>query len=195
MSIPWTDLDCDKCGFHGDDSVVLGNSRYVDGDCEIRLRKTLGWCSNCKEFVPIEHFEDNEEVAAEIEKILDGVKVRTKKRLSISLFGNRRKERLNRLEELPGLIKRLVLIEKRKGREKCLHCGSVNVSRFDGDYSQIDPYRPDGKSVHTGYLHPGCGGEILATASPMRFFNTFEAKLYSINGDRIEGQVHLSSDL
>ena len=188
MSFPFTNLECDKCGFRGSDGVVYGVFRYVAGDSEIPIRRTLGWCSDCRKFAAIEDFNDKEEVVAEIAKIQNELRTNTQKRLSISLFSNRHKQRLNRLEQLPGLIKRLALIEKRKGREKCLSCGSDNVSRFDGGYSQIDPFASDQDAIHTGYMHPGCGGEFLATASPMRFFIKYEAKFYSVDGDRIERQ-------
>jgi len=187
--MPTTDLECDKCGFQGGSGVLHGDFRYVDGECEIPLDRTLGWCADCQEFVPIEQFDDIEEVAAEIERVLYEMSIIEKKWLPVSLFSNRRKQRLARLEQLAGLTKRLALIERRKGHEKCLSCGSVNVSRFDGDYSEIDSFKYSQKIIHTGYLHPGCGGEILATLCPMRFSIIFEPKCYSVNGDRIEGQA------
>jgi uncharacterized Zn finger protein (UPF0148 family) len=152
VSIPGIDLDCDKCGYQGGDSVVWGDFRYVDGECEIPLNRTLGWCANCQALVAIEDFSDREEVAAEIEKILDEVSIVEKKWRSISLFSNRRKQRLARLEQLAGVTKRHALIERRKGHEKCLSCGSVNVSRFEGDYSQIDSFTYSQKIIHTGYF-------------------------------------------
>lgn len=194
VSIPFTNLECDKCGFQGGNGVVYGDFRYVDGDSEILLERTLGWCSDCQGFVAVEQFDDREEVAAKIEKIQDEVRIGKNKRPSFSLFNKRPKQPLDRRDQLPGLFRRLALIEKRKGQEKCLHCGSVNVSQFDGDYSQVDPFASEQETIHTGYFHPGCGGEILATASTMRFFIKYQPKFYSVDGYRIEGERHPSSD-
>jgi hypothetical protein len=194
VSIPFTTLECDKCGFQGGDGLVNGDFRYVDGHFEMPVRRTLGWCSDCQSFAPIEDFNDKEEVTTEIQKIIEESKIPTRKRLSFSLFSKPRNKRVNRFSEIPALNKRLALIEKRQGHEKCLHCGSVNVSRFDGDYSEIDTFTYSQKIIHTGYFHPGCGGEILATASPMRFFIKYEPKFYSVDGYRIEGEAHQPSD-
>jgi hypothetical protein len=41
-------------------------------------------------------------------------------------------------------------------------------------------------TVHPGFFHPGCG-EFLASISPMRFHRIFEPRLYSVDGERLDG--------
>ena len=185
MSIPFTNLECEKCGFQSGDGVIYGDFRYVDGDSEIPVKRILGWCYDCQKFAAIEDFGDKEEVSAEIEKIQDELRAGISKRLPIPFFRSRQQQLPDRLEQLPELIRRLVLIERRKGHEKCLACGSKNVSPFDGNYSQIDPFGSDQENIRTGHIHPGCGGEFLGAISSMRFFVKYEAKFYSIDGDRV----------
>jgi hypothetical protein len=54
-----------------------------------------------------------------------------------------------------ALIAQLALAGERNGSERCLECGSVNVERFDGNYSELDPYGTEGATIHTGFFHPG----------------------------------------
>jgi len=184
--MPSTDLVCDKCGFKGSNTVMWGNFRYVEGGHEIPLSRILGWCVDCSDFVAMEDFSTNDDIVAEIEKTLDALKVRTKRWGSFSLLKSTRKDRLAEVERLSGLIAHLALIGERKGMERCLHCGSVNVERFDGTYSKPNSYASKGTTDNTGFYHPGCGGEFLASISPMRFNVIFEPRFYSLNGDRLD---------
>ncbi len=184
--MPSTDLVCDKCGFQGSTAAVWGDFRYIEGGREIPLTRTLGWCADCCNFVPMEDFAIKDELSAEIERILHPISVRTKRWASFSLLKRTREHRLNELERLSGLIAHLALIGERNGSERCLQCGSVNVERFDGNFLELDPYGTDGATIHTGFFHPGCGGEFLASVSPMRFNVIFEPKFYLVDGERID---------
>jgi hypothetical protein len=182
MSMPSTDLVCSKCEFKGSDAVVWGDFRYIKGGLEIDLSRTLGWCSDCSDFVPVEDFDIRDELLSDIDEALEAISVRAKRWFSFSLLGRTRKDRLNEIERLSALIALLALVGERKGMERCLQCGSVNVIRFDGDYSDLDPYSSDKTPMHTGFSHPVCGGEFMASINPMRFHYIFEPRLYSING-------------
>ena len=187
MSMPSTDLVCNKCGFSGSDDVVWGDFRYVEGDREIPLSRTLGWCADCSDFAPIEDFAIKDRLLAEIERTLRSIKVRTKRWASFSLLKSTRKDRLDELERLSALIGHLALIGERNGSERCLQCGSVNVERFDGNYSELDSFGSDERTINTGFYHPGCGGEFLASVNPARFSIIFHPKFYSMDGYRLDG--------
>jgi hypothetical protein len=187
MSMPSTDLVCDKCGFQGSDDVVWGDFRYVEGDREIPLNRTLGWCADCSDFVPIEDFAIRDELMSDIDEAMDAIKVRAKRWALFSLLD--RKGRLNEIERLSALIALLTLVEERSGSERCLHCGSVNVVRFDGDYSGLAQYASKETTVNTDFLHPGCGGEFLASVNPIRLNMIFEPRLFSVDGYRFDRQI------
>jgi len=100
MSMPSVDLTCNQCGFQGSAAVVWGDFRYVEGDREIPVSRTLGWCSDCSNFVPMEDFAIKDELLAEIERILHPISVRTKRWASFYLLKRTRQDRLNELERL-----------------------------------------------------------------------------------------------
>ncbi|MCX2983416.1 hypothetical protein EYC98_21360 [Halieaceae bacterium IMCC14734] len=185
--MPSTDLICDKCGFQGSDDVVWGDFRYIKDGLEIDLSRTLGWCADCSDFVPMEDFAVKDKLLSDIDEALEAIKVRTKRWALFSLLN--RKDRLDELERLSALIAQLALIGERKGCERCLQCGSVNVERFDGDYSGLAQYASKETTVNTGFLHPGCGGEFMASINPMRFHCIFEPRLFSVNGHRLDHQI------
>ncbi|EEB77579.1 hypothetical protein GPB2148_1312 [marine gamma proteobacterium HTCC2148] len=183
--MPSTNLVCDKCGFQGSAAVVWGDFRYVDGDREIPVSRTLGWCADCSNFVPMEDFAVKDELLSEIDETLKPLTVRAKRWASFSLFRRTRQDRLDEVERLAALIAYLALIGERKGSERCLQCGSVNVEQFNGNYSDLDPYSSNQTAIHTGFFHPGCGGEFLASINPIRFHLRFEPKFYSADGYRL----------
>jgi hypothetical protein len=123
---------------------------------------------------------------SDIDKALDAINDRTKRWFSFTLLARTRKDRLDELQRLSALIALLALIGERHGMERCLHCGSVNVVRFDGDYSGLAPYASKEITVNTGFSHPGCGGEFMASINPMRFHHIFEPRLYSVDGYRLD---------
>jgi hypothetical protein len=187
--MPSTDLTCNQCGFQGTAAVLWGDFRYVEGGREIPLSRTLGWCTSCSDFVPMEDFSIKDELLGEIDEAMDAIKVRTKRWVSFPLLGRTRKDRQDELERLSALIAHLALIGERNGSERCLHCGSTSVQRFDGDYSEPDSYASKGTTVNTGFLHPGCGGEFLASINPLRLNLIFEPRLYSVEGHGLDRQT------
>ena len=186
MSMPSTDLVCNKCDFRGSNAVVWGDFRYVVDGREIPLERRLGWCTDCSNFVPMEDFSIKDELLVQSEGILESMRIRTKRWASFLMLGSTRQDRLNELERLSGLIDQLALIGKRNGSERCLKCGSANVERFSGIYAGLHPYSSDQEAIQTGFLHPGCGGEFLASTCPIRFHLRFDPKFYSVDGYRLD---------
>jgi hypothetical protein len=76
---------------------------------------------------------------------------------------------------------------RRKGTERCLECGSSDVKAFDGDVNITlsDDSVFEG-SNKTGFIHPGCGGELVARGSGARFNIARETRIYTPHGDFVE---------
>jgi hypothetical protein len=189
MSVPSTDLVCSKCESKGSDAGVQSDFRYVEGSREIPLSRTLGWCADCCDFVPTKDFAVKDELLSEIDEALRPIIVRAKGWTSFALLGRTRKRRMNAIDMLSGLIANQALIGERKGMEKCLHCGSVNVERFDRSYSKSDSYAAKSATENTGFFHTGCGGESLASGNPVRLNMIFEPRLYSVDGHRLDRET------
>ena len=184
MSMPSINLDCEKCDFHGSTSTVWGDFKYIENKNEFHLTRTLGWCFDCQRFVPIEDFSNIDEVIAEIGTLTAELKSDYEKWLSFLFSIFTRKHTIGRVDEISDLAKRLSLIRQRKGSEKCLACGSSNIKPFDGDYSlefEVMEGLVQG-SKRTGFTHPDCGGEIIASSSGMRLNMRFSPRYYNFDG-------------
>lgn len=190
MSVPHIDLTCNKCGEGSSPGQLNKHRVYLDGDVEIPVYSTLAWCEHCATLRPVEHFNDTVWTQEEIDEI-DAELVQLTdtwfKRLSIRLFNSNRGHREWLDERRTALTHRLALIEERRGDEACLICGSRDLKPFTGDYSLElgDTFAYVG-SKPTGFIHPGCGGEFIATGSDIRFHFARITYCYSPDGEFIE---------
>lgn len=189
MSVPHIDLTCNKCGEGSSPGQLNKHRVYLDGDVEIPVYSTLAWCEHCAALRPVEHFNDTVWTQEEIDEI-DAELVQLTdtwfKRLSIRLFNSNRGHREWLDERRTALTHRLALIEERRGDEACLICGSRDLKPFTGDYSLElgDTFAYVG-SKPTGFIHPGCGGEFIATGSDIRFHFARITYCYSLDGTLI----------
>ena len=181
MSMPSIHLDCAECDFHGCTSVTWGLYSYLVNNEEIPVNRVLGWCSDCDSFQPIECF-DPEESFQEIVKSRDQLK-RFQSSLIMQILNRTRRNQIQYYQdEINRHALNLYMISKRKGTEKCLTCGSSDTIKFDGDYSlEYESGLYQGVK-RTGFIHPKCGGEFIATPNPMRYHMRFTPKYYDING-------------
>jgi len=189
MSVPHIDLTCNKCG-EGWSPLQLNKDRvYLDDDVEVPLYSTLGWCEDCAALRPVEHFHDTAWTQEEINEIDAELAQLTNtwfKRLTVRLFNSNSGHREWLEERRTALMHRLVLIEKRCGDEACLTCGSRHLQPFTGDYSlELDDTFAYVGSKPTGFIHPGCGGEFIATGSDIRFHFARIKYCYSSDGTLI----------
>jgi len=181
MSMPSIDLDCAKCGFHGSSSVVWGQFFYLLDGYQIPLNRHLGWCHDCESFKPIEYF-DPDGCFRKIIEAREELK-RFKTCSLMQVFSKSRRDLVKHYQEkIDKHILMLHLISKRTNTEKCLDCGSTHASPFDGDYSlTFESFQYHGVK-QTGFIHPGCGGEFIATPNPMRFHRSFTPQYYNFDG-------------
>ncbi len=185
MSMPSIILKCDKCDYSSSDMVLWGPLLYLIDGREISMNRQLGWCHECRGLKPIEHFKPDEYLAKIKECQEELNKLQSKPfRLFFSISKRYRAKYYREDIEEQSLV--LHISSKRQGTEKCLACSSDKVVPFDGDYS----LEYDGAALYlgekrTGFQHPECGGEFIATPNPIRFNVAFTPKHYDINGIRI----------
>lgn len=182
MSVPSKILTCDKCGLRSPMSRSSGNFKYLIGRNEVTVSSALGWCHDCNDFQAIEHFD----AERHWDEILECRKEIA--RLESLLFPWK-KRRLIRYQQaqIEASTQMLYVFAKRKGTEKCLECGSTHVVPFDGDCSlklDLGAYVYIGEKS-TGFFHPGCGGEFVATPSKVRLNTRFNPTFYDIEGNRL----------
>jgi hypothetical protein len=190
VSVPTNTLECESCGYTGGTGVVFGAFRYVVADREYAINRTLGWCSACDGFVPIEQFSDEIVALTRLENSIAEVSRYFSRTVMLCLTKSARFRRDSLFDDLSDTAFRLRLGKDRRGTEKCLRCGSqkvvpVNCSLFPEDY-----YEENDTKTAIGFTHPGCGGQILASTCPYRFNRVFEPEYFSINGYRLAGELN-----
>ena len=186
MSMPSIHLDCEVCNHHSSSSITWGDYKYqIDTDL-ISIDRRLGWCFVCDTFVPIESFEP-EDYLKEIHELQKSIE-KLENNLILSFLSSRRKKDSKYFkEQINKNILSLYIAAKRIGTEKCLTCGSQETELFNGDYSLSYENGNYQGSKRTGFKHPGCGGEFIATPNPIRYHMRFTPQLYDINGYRVNG--------
>ncbi|MBY4678317.1 hypothetical protein [Marinobacterium arenosum] len=190
MSVPHINLTCNKCGEGWSPAQLNKHRVYLDSDVEVPVYSTLGWCETCAALRPVEHFEDSPRTQQELEGIDAELAQLTNtwiKRLFMRTFNSHQGHREWLEERRKSLIQRLVIIEKRRGDEACLVCGSRRLQSFTGDYSlETDGTFSYVGSKPSGFIHPGCDGEFIATGSDIRFHFARITYCYSPEGELIE---------
>ena len=178
MSMPSVLLKCEKCEFSGCTAVNWGEHTYIEDDKEIAVSNILGWCANCSRFVPVEDFDDEEEVIADLEQAIKIVSASIQKRLVVCISKRARNYRDGMLDSLHALTRKLSLIRERKGTEKCLCCGSMSITRVDG----VSRSKGRQEKWRTGFVHPDCGGEFLAKPNPIWLHPVLTPNYYTTDG-------------
>ncbi|NOH79499.1 hypothetical protein F0231_07060 [Vibrio sp. RE86] len=182
MSVPSTILTCDRCGFSSSTSRGSGNYKYLIEGKEVYVSKMLGWCQDCNNFQAIEHFDADRpwneiiECREEIERL----------KSRYLPWKNRRYIRYQQ-DTIEQNTQLLYVFAKRKGSEKCLTCGSQKIIPFDGDCSlklDAEAYVYTGEKP-TGFKHPGCGGEFVATPAEVRLSLRRATVYYDIAGNKL----------
>jgi hypothetical protein len=202
MSIASINFDCNKCDYSSSNLSLYNNYKYVIGGSTVKyLSCKLGWCNNCKGIVAVEDFGDCNTDYEEIRDLADY--------LISGYNGNRvitsddfKEDCLDKLHKILELNEHIRFRNLRKDTEKCLSCGSEDILPFNADYkleynSWLRQYLGKKK---TGFLHPNCGGEIIASGSGHCYALSRNPKYYNWNGiqdDMYEksSQVHKSLGL
>ena len=180
------DLKCEKCGHQSDSSVVWGEFVYLDGDEELLINRRLSWCYDCDNFVPAEDFEDINKLISESKSNLEVILNDLLKPFRL-LFRKNSKEHLkSKVDKVGQNLKRFEIISNRRGTERCLHCGSMNIERNEIEYKLNSEHGDKIDLQYTLFFHPKCGGEYIATRSPMMINTNPPKRIYNMNGKLIK---------
>lgn len=203
MSVPATDITCDRCDYSGSTGVCFGIFKYQTPFGSISLPRTLGWCNSCESVAPIEdtdqaaRFKSLKDDVADLESSLaeEIEKAKRSKPFLRRLFSNHQpdNEAIRTIRvSLDNLSQELVspsalasyLISM--GDAHCLSCGSSDVFRFPGLPAGLDDFYSEQRVPKAiGIQHPGCGGEMYAATSEVRINRRFSERLYTLYGERI----------
>jgi hypothetical protein len=192
MSVAPIHLSCSLCTFSASESCMWGNFEYELSDgTRIPLLRSLGWCHDCKSATPIEQLTPIKKEltdvlgrprnsAFELKLELDRAKSRLR---NIFGFGKAAIDRLT--SDLEYTIKEEHentlynnLIESRLGSPRCLICSKRDVLSL-----RLPSISEGAPAKTTGFIHPECGGELLAENSGFRISKTFRSvRIYDPEG-------------
>ena len=194
MSWPVTTFYCTKCDFKQGDLVAWGAREYVlSHGIRIQVCSRLGWCEDCRGLAAVEDLSQ-ESRRADLEEA-------TRELIALQFRPVRRWWELQWFI-LAGLWRRKVetwnccagkvddakdalnLIASRKTPPRCLACGSNRVTApLVTDTSE---WRNTNQPKRTGFLHPGCGGEMWMIEDGFRIALKPSIRRYTPEGDSIE---------
>lgn len=192
MSWKPNEYTCSHCGFHQDDTVIWGCYEYQlpDGRRAPVLRQR-GWCGACNGIRPIEilSLEAWEKEVKSVSEIIDSLGPEPVRRIWHISKSAWRKEHARWLTSHKSWQSRLAaakdgfaMLASRESPPRCLLCSGTDVSGpIPGD--KFDPSIGNPSPYHTGFLHPGCEGELLVSTSIMRISIAPTTRLYSVEGD------------
>lgn len=183
MSVEPTVFTCDKCDFKASSTVVWGRFYYqVEDERLIFLNRRLGWCLSCKTLSPVEDLSIEKVTHDEIRECEAELSdFENRGFLRKHLAGSKKKERIayvrQRLEENLRLVE---IPRSRKLPPRCLICSGNQIvshkfsTSIDGD--------PSGKPFPTGFVHPDCGGNIVASSAGIRLMMRIKSRAYTTEG-------------
>lgn len=193
MSLPVISFSCDRCGFTSSNMVFWGRFYYQIGNGRyIHVERCAGWCFDCQTFAPIEEL-NQEKAMNELQRVKKELwkhqeqlgKIESYKIGIISRWFTSSKK-LEALRTKVGYLQINVssalsyvnLINSRKSPARCLRCCQSNITPF------VMPPVEDNPGKHlTGFIHPNCGGNIIAENSNTRIAMKYKTCIYSIEGN------------
>lgn len=194
MSLPATTFFCTQCDFKQGDARIWGTKEYVlESGVRIPVNLLLGWCRDCNGLAAVESLSENDrsKVFVEAQEALAARGTRPVRRWWQShrfVFRGLWRKRVNDwmyfASEVEDARDALRLIGKRKNPPRCLACGSRRVTApFVADNTAwIDETKPK----RTGFIHPGCDGEIWMVRDGLRIGLKPSVRRYTPEGDFIE---------
>ncbi len=182
-----TDFSCDRCDFKASNLVVWGRFYYQNFDGNlIPLKRNLGWCSSCKTLSAVENlsidktiYDKINEYEAELNKLKNPVF------FIKHLMGSKKKEEIkDRIAYAQQFIKEEIelvnILRSRKTPPRCLRCSSSDVIQYKFPSAGFD--ESPNKLFPTGFIHPGCGGNIIMSNSGIDFMMRRKSRAYTTDG-------------
>jgi hypothetical protein len=200
MSLPVTKFYCKKCDFEGGDVGTWGMHEYVlPNSVRIPINRLLGWCDDCDQIASVELFsrtESEKEVQQAEDAVEEHMQLLPRRRWwqlhqfvfywiwkhRVTEWESKQFDLLCKLDDAKDVV---VHLQQRKTPPRCLECGSRKVHAPVVTNSETDEYLEE-KPCATGFVHPGCGGEIWMRMDGMRIALKPSVKYYTPEGDLIE---------
>jgi hypothetical protein len=196
MSVPSYTYKCSKCDFSAPGSLLTGLTVYEDGEQHIQCHYEACWCNKCVSITPLENFKANKSELEKAKIALNRATERTSyfwQNILNALLKYRQTFIKNELNEITASLKYMELANNRMGDEKCLKCGSNDATPLPDEVklagTQITG-RKYSENSPTGFIHPHCGGEIIAVGDDMRFNLVPSTNIYSMDGSFKEKIYH-----
>ena len=200
MSVQSIDITCSRCQFNGSTSVSIGRYKYEIPAGLVECDRGLGWCSDCKGLAPIEAFPTEEGVEkkkvwlkhemqslANAEQADAAAQPGWKKALGFSPKASMETRFLR--EDCSFMNRGIEELERQRNTEgvrrapRCLRCGSQSVFAMPRMPAGLDREKADSQQpIAIGLSHPGCGGDLLASYSPLRLNMRIKTRIYSQEG-------------
>lgn len=186
MSMPTYTLECDRCDYKAGSAMTWGRFEYELPEGRVPVNRTIGWCNQCEGFQAIEVLEldsyERESLWLEIEQVEKTVFSYFWRYLAARMTGSYRRS-VKSMVSIREYVHQLMLIDRRKGTERCLTCGSTDHQSFNETVRLQYSGTYSGEQL-SDFEHPGCGGKIKMVGADMRLsmvFNTI--RVYSPDGE------------
>jgi hypothetical protein len=179
MSVPHAIISCLKCGFESGTNRSWGIYIYrLPNSNEIPVPSTMGWCTRCKDFKPIETLTFIQEVQDNLRRQNEELERLKKNMRFLHRIFNSYKDKIVTIQErLAEMEQLLLLLDLRKTPPKCLVCGCTDISSIKLQSGE--------KAKIIGFVHPECGGYFTIKPSEYRLHYVFPKRFYNIDGNHI----------
>ncbi|KAB2309549.1 hypothetical protein F8A87_09810 [Betaproteobacteria bacterium SCN2] len=198
MSLPAISYYCTKCDFRGGDLGTWGLKEYVlPNGVRVGVHWRLGWCEDCVGLAAVENLDSDERLKdlAEAKAELGALPPHPMRhwwQLHGFMFNHAWQKQLEAWErerfhlqcKLDDAQDALEHLKGRKQPPRCLACGSDRV--HSPLITNPEPWNDPSQPHHTGFVHPGCGGELWRREEDMRFALKPTVRRYSPEGDFLE---------
>jgi hypothetical protein len=170
---------------------------YASHSRQIPLKRVLGWCGDCAGVVAVEVLPTQAEIdharniIASMSVVLNEVRSQAPGRWhwvtkllrlppempegAFELWLKLKDARHDLKED----VQRLSALRHRRSSARCLECGSQDCRRLPRLSLAAEP---------TGFVHPGCGGEILSEPSGFRISIRLQHRIYDLEGCLLEAE-------
>lgn len=198
MSLQATTFYCTGCDFQQGNAGTWGIREYVlPNGVRLPVDWNLGWCEDCAGLAAVEVLsEDGRQKdlkEAEVELAAHPPRpVRRWWQLHRYVLNRAWHNRVREWEhsqlrlqcKLDDAHDALDLLRKRNQPCRCLACGSHRVHA--PLVTNAEPWNDPEQPLRTGFLHPGCGGELWMREADIRFAMRPSVRRYSPEGDLLE---------
>lgn len=198
MSMPVTTSYCTGCDFQQGNAGTWGVREYVlPNGVRLPVDWRLGWCEDCAGLAAVEVLSEDDRLKdlKEAEAELAAHPPRPVRHwwhlyryVLNSAWHNRigewERARLRLQSKLDDAHDALAHIRRRSQACKCLACGSHRVHA--PLVTNAEPWNNPEQAQRTGFIHPGCGGELWMMEDGLRLALKPSVRRYSPEGDLIE---------